>query len=256
MKKRGQVTIFIIVGLLILAAFVLFMAFQDAEKTTKKEEMETTSIKNYVESVLDRVVHKAIIKVSKQGGEFAPSDYETFQMDGHEVRAAYGLKNNNNIISRDKTEIEICRAVEANMAEEVDLSFLDKKGIKYQVMEDSCSASINKNSVTVDYTMPLNLSRGRAKGKLENFKSTTNVNLNDVINLANFLIGKVNTGKLNVSEKDFSCEKMRACYEDGIIKIMQYEPWEKQPGLRFNFAVDREVNGTCSKLERINNNNC
>ncbi len=249
MKKRGQVTIFIILGIVILVAFAIVMSLQGVDKNTVKEDIETSNIKSYIESVLDSVTKNAILKISKQGGEFTPSDYKTFEMDGRNVRVAYGLKDNNNILSRDKVEEELCRAITTNMQSELDLSFAEKRGIKYNILDEKCSAEINTNSVIVDYTMPLNLSRGRASAELKHFQADVNVKLNKALDIGKFLIGRIKSGNFNISERDYSCKRIRACFSDNVIKIMLYEPWENYPGLRFNFAVDSDVNGTCSKLE-------
>ena len=71
MKKRGQVTVFVIVGILILLALLLFFYLR-AKTTIFTPEIvvpqEVAPIKRYVESCVQDIGEKAVIKLGMQSG--------------------------------------------------------------------------------------------------------------------------------------------------------------------------------------------
>jgi len=71
MKKRGQVTVFVIVGILVILAFLLF--FYLIEKTTIFTPdvvipQEVAPVKRYVESCVQDIGEKTVIKLGMQSG--------------------------------------------------------------------------------------------------------------------------------------------------------------------------------------------
>lgn len=86
MKKRGQITIFILMVIVILIAlFFVFYARSSVIKTksapaiekTSKSEFEIVPIKTYIESCLKKSAEKAFFdRIGLQGGYISPSGYE------------------------------------------------------------------------------------------------------------------------------------------------------------------------------------
>ncbi|PIN76697.1 hypothetical protein COV17_01385 [Candidatus Woesearchaeota archaeon CG10_big_fil_rev_8_21_14_0_10_36_11] len=78
MHKRGQVTIFIIVGVLLLAAVATFIFLQDtAGEIVEEQETVTLSgiqlgdnIQNYVESCITKTGEDALIYIGNHGGYY------------------------------------------------------------------------------------------------------------------------------------------------------------------------------------------
>ena len=75
--KRGAVTLFVIIGLLIVASVITIVFFRDdIANLFRKEQAITTvtvpkqiePIKNYIDSCIDEVSQEDINKVSSQGG--------------------------------------------------------------------------------------------------------------------------------------------------------------------------------------------
>ncbi len=100
MKKRGQLTIFIILGIVLLIAFgflffvrnLFFQAKVEAEAQTKLEEVfQSESFKTYTSSCLDEVSKDAILLIGKQGGNFYPSKYLPMQDNDKNISVSYGI---------------------------------------------------------------------------------------------------------------------------------------------------------------------
>lgn len=83
MQKRGQVTIFVITGIVILAAAIILLLVRT---TLVKEELETqtpegvllsASVKSYVESCLQNTAEDALVFIGQHGGYYdLPDGYD------------------------------------------------------------------------------------------------------------------------------------------------------------------------------------
>lgn len=75
MQKRGQVTIFIVVGIIILVLVVLaFYFYREAIPIVQKPFTESEDVREYVQSCVDQTVSKGIETLAK--GEFASYEQE------------------------------------------------------------------------------------------------------------------------------------------------------------------------------------
>src|SRR3989338_3113173 len=84
MNKRGQVTIFIILGIIILAAVVLvFYLTGDTlvKQSEGKVNIETKPLKNYVGDCLEKTGNDALTLIGKQGGVINPVNYRLYEND-------------------------------------------------------------------------------------------------------------------------------------------------------------------------------
>jgi uncharacterized membrane protein (Fun14 family) len=90
-KKRGQITIFIVIGIIVLIVFVLSLYFistiskEKAETAAEKAAaipLETTAIRNYITSCLKDVSDKGAWIIAVHGGYIDPEgkvDYSYYQ---------------------------------------------------------------------------------------------------------------------------------------------------------------------------------
>jgi hypothetical protein len=85
MEKKGQVTIFIIVGILIVGLILLFFLFKDSINlpTIGGEEKNPSS---YLESCLEENVKEGINLLLLQGGKISPNSYKSFKFEGEEPK--------------------------------------------------------------------------------------------------------------------------------------------------------------------------
>ena len=72
MSKRGQVTLFIIIGiiLIILTASIFLLTTRDGSILSKSINEEEIEVQAYVDSCLEQVSREAIILISSQGGYY------------------------------------------------------------------------------------------------------------------------------------------------------------------------------------------
>jgi len=67
MNKKAQITLFIIIGLMIVITLGVFYSFISAPKI-EEGELDTTAIEEYVTACLDRTAKEALIRLGEQGG--------------------------------------------------------------------------------------------------------------------------------------------------------------------------------------------
>lgn len=77
MKRRGQVAVFVVVGLLLLFSvlFISFVqkslqqsSFQNLAQETIESQVEQTALQSYVQSCINRVANEGIVLLTQQGG--------------------------------------------------------------------------------------------------------------------------------------------------------------------------------------------
>jgi len=100
-KKRGQLTIFIILGIVLLFAFgflffvrnIFFEAKIEAESQTKLQEVfQSEAFKTYSSSCLDEVSKEAILLIGKQGGNIEPEGkFLPVQDNNKNISVSYGI---------------------------------------------------------------------------------------------------------------------------------------------------------------------
>ena len=84
MHKRGQITVFVILGILIIAVLgIVFYLYGEKlkvnpEKTSEFDFSRTEVIKNYVEGCIKGSGNEALNLVGKQGGEIDPGFYQNW----------------------------------------------------------------------------------------------------------------------------------------------------------------------------------
>lgn len=246
--KRGQVTIFLIIGIIILASFVILLSI-DLEKN-KYSDLDTRAVEDYIETMLKQSAIESIKEVLLQGGKSAPSFYVQKNIEGKNTRVAYVVSSGSNMIDKASIENEICKNIMSGL--EFDLNF--DSSFDYSTGEMACNLNLAEKT-TIELNFPINITRQDTTKRLEHFTTEVDVNLGQVMNAAEFFAEKINSGD-DLSELDLSCERIKVCTESNIVKVLSYTPWEDYAGVKFYYATDRNLGNTCTKLERINNGNC
>ena len=88
MTKRGQVTVFIILGVIILILAALFLYLRESKglfvPSGQYLQSQLTPIQTNVEECVTTAVGPGIILLGKQGGSFSPGNYRLY--DGNKVK--------------------------------------------------------------------------------------------------------------------------------------------------------------------------
>ena len=68
MKKRGQVTLFVIIGLVILFSTLIILYIRSIDHNQTPPVVVKDNINNFVEQCLFQITEDALIKLGQQGG--------------------------------------------------------------------------------------------------------------------------------------------------------------------------------------------
>lgn len=123
-NKKAQVTIFIILGLLLLLALIIIMAVKKEIVTFKPEELMPTEkgkIENYITSCLDKLGNEALTKIGLQAGylnvpkEISTSPNLHLRLSPLIVVPFWAYGSNTNIPSLNQIKNEIDNHIENNL---------------------------------------------------------------------------------------------------------------------------------------------
>jgi hypothetical protein len=90
MEKRGQVTVFIVLGIVMLAGMSVFLFLSGGNKEIITDKLETDSLKSYIQNCLEKSSTKAITDVLAQGGYFKlPEKVLSYDEFDQQLRTAY-----------------------------------------------------------------------------------------------------------------------------------------------------------------------
>src|SRR3989338_7886698 len=197
-QKRGQVTIFIILGLILLISegIFLYYASETAEEIQElPETIDAASLTDYTESCLEAVAEEVITKAAAQGGMYEPVYYKVYENTSVEY-LCYGEGTQqcvNAVMSLDAIEDQILYGIR----EEIDkcLSFQTFEGQGYKITKGvfEGTATITDDAVEVQINYPLKVTKDGETTTVENFDTKINVPFGELQNSARFIINKEST---------------------------------------------------------------
>ncbi|MEK6817618.1 MAG: hypothetical protein AABX80_02345 [Nanoarchaeota archaeon] len=172
--KKGQITIFIIIAILIIAVVVLFFTFKGSLQIPGKPvSPETAEIQNFVQECLDETSELAIFDIAERGGYEDPSKVSSTIV----FNTPYYIKNNKNLMpSKEKIQEEISKSLEKQMYSCVNnFALFPEYEITKGKMEIKTTIDSEKVLVEMDY--PLTIKKGESSSKLKKFNSEVPIRL-------------------------------------------------------------------------------
>jgi hypothetical protein len=177
MQKKGQITIIIIIGIIILAAvstmiFFKNQSFKEGIIASKEEITQTdfnvAGIKSYVESCITKTTNEAILENGRSGGYFYlpnESTKDLFENVPYYSTATEDLFPTNEIIANElsyylDTMLDLCLE---NFAPYV------KQGFNVTMNEPSSKIKLTMTKIRVNTNLPLTIKKGTGKKELAEF---------------------------------------------------------------------------------------
>ena len=188
MNKRGQVTIFIILGIIILASVVLvFYLTGDSlvKQSEEKVNIETKPLKNYVSDCLEKVGNEGLTLIGKQGGVISPVNYRLYEND--KVNYLCYASNDYSLCSnlypnlKGTITLELNDYVGKKMKECVDLSLFRDAGYRVEEGKMNVNTTIYDKKVVITLDYPLTISKGDIVVKENKFVKEFNVPLGEIL---------------------------------------------------------------------------
>ena len=189
MKKKGQITIFIILGIILVAA----LAFLIYTKTLVIPQIIPTkpvSVKTHVEDCIEQQGNNVIELLGKQGGDVAPGLYQYYY--GNHLSYLCYSENFTACINRrpfliSHMEKEISDYIDKNLRNCIDLSIWEKE-YTIQTGELKTIATIGNDNTIIVVNYPITLTKGDVVETERRFTKTFSVPLGRLATVAEDIV--------------------------------------------------------------------
>lgn len=222
-RKRGQVTIFIIVGVIILIAFIAIFAIRSYVTQSRITEVSRPAVEDiptefepirvFTENCLDIVGERALIRLGQQGGYIYPEEWSGLDFDEENPTDADGLAfpgselkipywwynvqaNDGNAIVLSRNNQPTIVEMEGDLARYIDLELtgcldgyasFEPQGFKVEEGVVDSQVEIVPGRVKFLVRHPLNIQKDRTQSKLENFYVEIPVDLVHIYEIASLV---------------------------------------------------------------------
>jgi len=191
MKKRGQITVFIIFGLIFLIFFliILFTKSYSIEKIGVVSSSEINPIKNYVDLCTKSSASDALYLLGVQGGYTAPP--KLYFQSAYAKIAYWYYKGEDTSPTIEEMEQELSSYVNNALPECIEsLNVFSDMGFEFEFGEINTETKINENNVEFNINYPITIIQGESKAEISEFYKMIPVRLGYIHNIAKEIIGK------------------------------------------------------------------
>jgi len=175
--KKGQVTIFIIIGIIILLTFSLLFYLE--YKSTERGDMnlrkifsfglDTIPIKNYVEDCLQVTTNDAINYVGKHGGYYDLENVISTESAIYHT-AYYFFLEQNLMPNKKDMQNEISDYIDDNLFFCLqNFAVFDEQGFDIEMREIKSSVVLSDDNLRVSLNLPISIERESQKSELDKF---------------------------------------------------------------------------------------
>ena len=175
MDKKAQVTIFVIIAILIIAAVSLFFLLKSSIGEKSKYPAEIEPIYNHISTCLKDSSIKGLNFIATQGGYYkAP---EALSKDCFDKKLVfYYLNSREYIPTTKKIEHEMNDYLLNYLGDCFDLNYYRKQGYNITEKNFSISTKVNAENLNIKMDYPLVISKRETKVSLKNFNSEITFN--------------------------------------------------------------------------------
>jgi len=222
MEKRGQVAIFIIIAVLIIAGVVIYFLLREPSGEIERREVFTPDVGGinlFVQDCLDQTGELAILFVGKRGG-YADSP----ELSSEEGIPYYYIGNEIYIPSKEAIEGEISKYV--NYGVEfcmTDLTNFERLGLEVTPGEAKTTAEILNDSVKITVDYPINVKKGDDVSRIRDFETEVPVRLG----LAQYAAEEIVRESLDLGFTCLSCALDLSVENNLTIDIGPYDEGSK-----------------------------
>lgn len=192
--KRGQVTVFMIIGLVIIFVLFILVYFKSVQvKKIGKEtegilDLDINNIKNFVDNCVKDVGEDSLELAGKQGGytEIKDNMLATF----------YGFfpyiydEGNNKLISKKEMQNQISLYINEYLPECIN-NFSSFKGLNIKQGKIETQTLIGKKDVTVVVDYPIKIMKKDSEIEISKFTSNFNIRLSHIYDIINFTVERL-----------------------------------------------------------------
>ena len=188
MQKRGQITTFIIIGIVILAAVALAIYFRGAQplaRTTPEAPPDVAPVQSFVQSCLQQVLSQGLYNLGYQGGyDYLPADYANLNQYGNAYLYNQGQ---NELLSLEDMNFEFFFFLRQNMPT-CTKNFENFQGYNISGEITNLSSTFTDNGIIFRVSYPLEIRKGSAVSRISDFNVEIPVRLKYIHNVTSELL--------------------------------------------------------------------
>lgn len=237
MEKKGQVTIFAIIGIIIVIIFVLALMLQDkgTKPSAHRDDNDLNKVKVYGESCLKDATEMAVYKLGLEGGHINPRGDSFYDISGIPHYDFKGeslpifLDENGVRSIPDKQDVEenLEKIIEVNFFDCFDLTTFKSMGMEieapltnyengYQEYEDvNADVTVFDDRIDVKLNYPIEISNLDKVKKVDEFRHSSSIRLGRILEGLNSLLPKIKEKwdqhtirDNNFYLEDFNCDQI------------------------------------------------
>ena len=197
MEKRGQVTIFAILGVIIAALVVLFLFIRNqvyiGGNTIEDLEKEFPQIQEHVEECLTTSGEQYINLIGKQGGYLTTNPGTFRQYKGIGINyLCYNIDGVPECSNRGLRLVDIKAALENGMLNEINsclnINQFDKIGLNVERGSLKLDVDIGEDNTIINANLPVKISKGGTEANRNKFEAELNYPLGRLYNSAKDIV--------------------------------------------------------------------
>lgn len=204
--KRGQTSLFVVLGLLIIGILLLYFLLKNEDMPTASM-IDTNHISNYVTNCLDDVAYEGLVLVGKQGG-YKEVPYVIIVWN-----TSYWYTESGNI---QPFLFEIEKNLEEYVDEHIEecLNFEGFPGYRIRTGTPLTNVTITDRHVNFELLYPMNIEQGESSAMLYEFYVEFPIQLRDMYNVSAQIVNRATL-------PDFDrCNPL--CNDTGNITVMSF----------------------------------
>lgn len=175
-RKRGQVTIFILIGIILLfsvsATFYFnYEIIKDKLNIGKEKPRDFTAtadaVKSAVEKCLKETAEEGLFYIGLQGGYYETNPH--FEQLSDMQTPYYFYLGNESIPTKDTIQDELSKYIQEKLQGCIDLAPFENQGYSFETGEASATANIKEKQVNIDAEFPITIQRETVTSTIRSF---------------------------------------------------------------------------------------
>ncbi len=201
MNKRGQVTLFIIIAIVIIAAIAFIIFLQKNIIGRGIPSSDVAEIKQYFSDCFETKTKEGIIFLGKQGGYYSLDGIESINFLDEET--VYYWKADQNLVpSYETTQNELNNYLNNNVID----CFSSTSFSEYEIIREECAIdSIVSEMVSVEFNCPITIKKDESSSTIESFSINFEAPVKKLLDVSNQIIDEYR------EESEYFCI---TCYDD------------------------------------------
>ena len=245
-SKRGQVTIFIIIGIIIISIGLLIYSFYPQIKTSLGTAQQ--SPQQFIQSCIENDIRNAVNTLSLQGGSINATNYLIYNNSNVEYLCYTNEYYKSCEVQQPMLKSHIESEIKNNISSYVDACFTSmqqsyvKQGFSVDLKPGIKTVELFPNRIVATFNYSLSLTKGENVQKYNSFIVLLNNNLYELVSIANSILeweatyGDVDVTTYMTYYHNLKAEKILRG-NDGKVYVLT----DRDTGNKFQFAVRGQI---------------